>query len=527
MAGLLLLLLSSPIAAGTTSTPATLPLSLNLTFGIKHLSDFDERRQLVAALVGSIRARGHRNEPIVIAYEGAHEYPPLGALYGERYLRQAPEAPGLSAGRNLLVRHATTQLIMILDDDVLFHDATHVALLVAHLKRDPNLVLAAACHAPNDCYAHHFVADGQGMHQLPLAAPPAAASSSGLQHAHITHNAFVARVDALRVHGWDERQRMLEHEGFFLQLANAHGADRAIGFDPRVTVIHQRANRSAAYERTSARHQERVYFQYLCRNFPRIQIWYLPYFSVQCTAHNAASGSYGRVYARGGDGANGIFRRIEWDAHDDASTVVYAPPKGLSVFIAIISAAPLVARRDELRRSWLSRYDQAQTTWDYGFFIGSRAELTLNMTEARQFVSSPIGEAMLGDIVALRGVGDDYARLTLKVLRALHWSTEHVDAAYLLKVDEDTWVDAPQVCSCLHPNPRLRCSDSWSCVCHIGFVYSSPTSCGSRSARRVTALTSTVATSLEVLYSELARGRWPIARMVKRCILGMLSVGDI
>ena len=46
---------------------------------------------------------------------------------------------------------------------------------------------------------------------------------------------------------------MLEHESFFLGLGQAYGADRAIAFDPRVTVMHTRANRSAAYEHTTVR----------------------------------------------------------------------------------------------------------------------------------------------------------------------------------------------------------------------------------------------------------------------------------
>ena len=149
-------------------------------------------------LVRSIRSQ-HASAPIIVVYEGAHVYASRGAL-NESYVRQQPpDALGLSAGRNLIVQHAHTPFVMILDDDVRFHEGTHVERLVEHLRREPRLVLAAACHYPRDCYAHRFVADGQSLLQMELPPPSEGdAHAGGLQKAHITHNAFVARTAALR-----------------------------------------------------------------------------------------------------------------------------------------------------------------------------------------------------------------------------------------------------------------------------------------------------------------------------------------
>ena len=48
---------------------------------------------------------------------------------------------------------------------------------------------------------------------------------------------------------------------------------------------------------------------------------------------------------------------------------------------------------------------------------------------------------MLGDIVCLHGVRDSYSFLTEKVVGALRWALHHLDAQYVLKLDEDTWAD--------------------------------------------------------------------------------------
>ena len=114
---------------------------------------------------------------------------------------------------------------MILDDDVLFHNATNVGRLIGHLRADPTLALVAACHHPHDCYAHSFVVEGSTVHQRAVRSEQAA----GLHLSDITHNVFVARAPLLKAHPWDERQQMLEHETFFLNLKALH---YQVGFDP-------------------------------------------------------------------------------------------------------------------------------------------------------------------------------------------------------------------------------------------------------------------------------------------------------
>ena len=198
-------------------------LAEHLTLGIKHMSDHAERRRSLAELIASVR-RHHSTLPILVAYEGAHTY-----LDGpcETFLHCGSGnatgcAEGLAAGRNALVAHARTELVMIVDDDVLFHAHTRLDVLVAQLRADAALALVAACYHPADCYAHNFASDGPGSWRLDAVATPAQrAASSAPVAAHIVHNAFVARTAVLRAHPWDARQRIMEHETFFAALASA------------------------------------------------------------------------------------------------------------------------------------------------------------------------------------------------------------------------------------------------------------------------------------------------------------------
>ena len=130
------------------------PPVLDLTFGVKHTSGFDERRKLLKALLESIRTR-YATAPMIVAYDGEHTYDNATGRYGETYVRLVG-ASGLSAGRNAIVAAAATEFVMIMDDDVLFNDHTRVGVLLSHLRVDESLALVSGCYAPSDCYAHNL-----------------------------------------------------------------------------------------------------------------------------------------------------------------------------------------------------------------------------------------------------------------------------------------------------------------------------------------------------------------------------------
>lgn len=243
-------------------------LRANVTFGVKHTSSFPERRDSLRMLIKSIRL-DYATQPILVAYDGDHVYGDTGSE-GERYLHLSRGSAGLGAGRNAIVRHTTTEFVMIIDDDVSFHEGTRVGTLLAHMLRDPALGLAAACYHPNDCYANNLKIEGRRVTSDPVRL---GSKSSGLTRAHMVHNLFVARTSVLRAHPWDERQSLMEHETFFAQLLT-HGI--MVGVDPNVTALHHNDPQTRTLAYKELRHKEEDHLQWLCRNFPRLSVWQMP-----------------------------------------------------------------------------------------------------------------------------------------------------------------------------------------------------------------------------------------------------------
>ena len=221
----------------------------------------------------------------------------------------------------------------------------------------------------------------------------------------------------------------MEHETFFLSLA---ASGHTVAFDPSVTLVHQNSLRSDSYN--AARQVESVYLQYMCRNFPRIAIWHLPYWHINCVAHTHNLVHHNTTLP---------VVPIDWNGSDDSSTVRFTPAADLLFFVIIPSASTHVAERDQLRGSWLRGIDAAKHDWDYGFFVGAGEGSYKSKTDY-----------MLGDIVTLSNVPDEYTRLSLKVLAALRWVALEVTTAFVLKVDTDTWVAPEQLAG-------------WLRVCHI------------------------------------------------------------
>ena len=121
-----------------------------------------------------------------------HVYPEPAAAH-EIFWR-LEEGSGLSMARNTIVKLTSTELVMIMDDDVMFHGATNVEILVEHLRTSPAAVVAA-CYYPSDCYAYKFLKaeSGQDLRLQPVAARP----GTGLQWAELAHNVFVARTSVM------------------------------------------------------------------------------------------------------------------------------------------------------------------------------------------------------------------------------------------------------------------------------------------------------------------------------------------
>lgn len=191
-----------------------------LTVCIKHTSRFARRREMLGLLLLSVRQRLGAAPRILVADDGgAADHASLRRAGAE--LIRLPAAAGLSFGRNELVAATRTPYLAMLDDDVLLHEASRLDVLLARLKANPSAALAAGCYydlrfGSEDCFNLRFDAEEGGavVRALPLQPAP----STGCTRVHAAHNFFVARTETLRRFGWDPRQKVREHETFFLTL---------------------------------------------------------------------------------------------------------------------------------------------------------------------------------------------------------------------------------------------------------------------------------------------------------------------
>ena len=322
---------------------------------------------MLNTLLLSIRERHGYALRVLVADDGGMA--DKNKLWGAELLSLSDSA-GLSRGRNVLVRATRTPFLALLDDDVLFHDATRLDVLLTALQANPSAALAAGCYvdvrfpAGEDCFNLRFDTEegGRIVH-----ARPVRALRSGCQRVHAAHNFFVGRTNVLRRFGWDPRQKMMEHETFFYQL---HLNDQAVISCAGVSVRHN-TTRDDQYRERSFRLQEARFMQYLCKNLPEVKRFHTPYLQWRCDTRTYCSPAWHAQFPYDGRECT----PMRWGSNDDASTVVRPLLSAGSIsseaggsnratgssalphvplLVLIFTEARNVARREWQRATWLS-----------------------------------------------------------------------------------------------------------------------------------------------------------------------------
>lgn len=254
-----------------------------VTIGIKTSSMWLQRRALLHTLLRSIRRLygGIRvivadDRPTSVELEDPNAQTTTDK-HGATWLT-LPPASGLSYGRNKLVTAARTPFVLLIDDDVRFHEHSSIETLLAALLRDPSLAVAAGCyidpllrafptHSAMDdsvqCYASRFHVSEGGRSVI---SDPVDLAGGNCIETHMAHNFLLARTATLRLHGWDPRQKVGEHETFFYSLFL--NSQRVVAC-PSVTVLHSGhddfARRSRDYAGGSLRNKAHQFQQYFVR----------------------------------------------------------------------------------------------------------------------------------------------------------------------------------------------------------------------------------------------------------------------
>jgi hypothetical protein len=123
------------------------------------------------------------------------------------------------------------------------------------------------------------------------------------------------------------------------------------------------------------------------------------------------------------------------------------------LFVAIISAPDHFDQRKIIRRTWLhhlqSQSNSSVILTGHGFILGLKNDLNIQKrikAESKRF----------GDIIQIDMV-DDYFNLTLKDVGLLNWLKRHCRVDFVLKVDDDVYVNVQNLVSAMKPlNPSEK-----------------------------------------------------------------------
>ena len=124
-------------------------------------------------------------------------------------------------------------------------------------------------------------------------------------------------------------------------------------------------------------------------------------------------------------------------------------PKVLRLLLLIMSSPFGASRRSAIRRSWLQLYRRSfDTVITAKFVIGTK-----NLLERKHY--QIMNESQLyHDIVFLDDLADSYHNLTWKVLRSLTLAYEGTDFHFLVKLDDDSFVQINSMTAAIR---QMRC----------------------------------------------------------------------
>jgi GT2 family glycosyltransferase len=214
-----------------------------------------ERPHRCIRLIESIR-KYYPSVPILVVDDSEQ---PL--TCGDATIIALPFNSGISKGRNIGVASASTEFVLLMDDDYVFCEATKIERLVAILDENPDLSLCAG-HVENGRSNEFSTCYRDGSLILD---PQPVSSRNGFDIYDVTENFFLGRRADLLKSPWDERLPVcFEHTDFFLGLKKA---GRKVACCRAVEIIEPKGENPEKYKRLRAEKNDpeflRIMNQYL------------------------------------------------------------------------------------------------------------------------------------------------------------------------------------------------------------------------------------------------------------------------
>lgn len=142
-----------------------------------------------------------------------------------------PFDSGVSAGRNAGLARVTTPFFVLADDDFVFFHRTELSHAVAALRAHGSIDVLGGTVIDLPLYR---TVDMRDRRAPGASEPPAVGSIGGLERRELIRNFFVARTERVRLVGWDDALKRVDHADFF---ARARGVLR-VAEDPGFAVLH-------------------------------------------------------------------------------------------------------------------------------------------------------------------------------------------------------------------------------------------------------------------------------------------------
>jgi len=195
-----------------------------------------ERPAILRRLVASIR-RGYPSIPVIVVDDSREptRLPDVETIV-------LPYDSGVSAGRQAGLDHVQTPFVLVVDDDYVFLPTTTLAPAVEKLVRNTLIDILGGMRIDLPLFRCWKLPDGRKF-KTPQPLVPIGSTIDDLLVCDFIANFYIARTERLRLVGWDEQIRRLDHSDFFR---------RALGvlvtvYSPELRVLHAQTPFDAAY----------------------------------------------------------------------------------------------------------------------------------------------------------------------------------------------------------------------------------------------------------------------------------------
>eukprot|EP00946_MAST-07B_sp_MAST-7B-sp1_P005211 g5211.t1 len=464
-----------------------------VTVVIKYISRFRSRH--VNRLIKSIRAFYPTIE-ILVADDSVKRSPteapysiPVWARDDHTQLIILPEDSGLSLGRNILVHSVKTRFFVLFDDDFIVTRYTRIEKFLGILLLNSDVIvvggglsLGATPDTNNPSYESYGLDATVIAHSKTAVFKKSAAplDAHGCRRVDATFNFFMADTAAIRKTPWNPELKINEHEALFL-LIKLSG--KKVVECPGVHIFHNnKLSDRKLYNVKSHRMESYKYSAPICAQFPGMLVLRSVWWSIVCDHGRGAFcerqagqplqhvhcmstdiDSPGRVW---NDAAghptkhiqdvyqpikiagkkllpsvldvSGRQKNLNAGNTDLANGGFQSAPLHVDIFIAVITWGGNHAARQASRNAMstmLAQIKKQRTGFriEYRFFVGNVTKPVPVRREQQHY----------RDIVMLPEASDGYDNLVSKVTAAMRWIAANVPADYIVKVDDDVFLNLP------------------------------------------------------------------------------------